>query len=95
MPVVWTQPAVSHLEDIADYIAQENPNAAERLVRRIHTTADELLSKSPLIGRRGRDPETRELVISGTRYIVGYRIAGEAVEILAVIHGARQWPAKI
>ena len=94
MRVFWTQPALSNLEEIADYIAQDNPVAARHLAHRLHSATDDLLSKNPIIGRQGRDPETRELVIAGTNYIVAYRITGEVVEILAVIHGARQWPSK-
>jgi toxin ParE1/3/4 len=30
--------------------------------------------------------------VSGTRYIVAYRVAGEVVTILRVLHGAQQWP---
>ncbi len=47
-----------------------------------------------MIGRRGRDPETRELVITDTPYIVGYRVTNR-VEVLAVIHGAQDWPDKL
>jgi toxin ParE1/3/4 len=48
-----------------------------------------------MIGRTGRDPRTRELVLSGTGYIVAYRIRAEQVEILAVIHRSRRWPDKL
>ncbi|HLH88791.1 MAG TPA: type II toxin-antitoxin system RelE/ParE family toxin [Xanthobacteraceae bacterium] len=37
-------------------------------------------------------PQTRELVIVGSPYFVPYRVRGERVEILRVIHGARRWP---
>jgi toxin ParE1/3/4 len=37
-------------------------------------------------------PDTRELVISNTPYIVPYRIVGQTIDIIAVIHGARRWP---
>jgi toxin ParE1/3/4 len=44
------------------------------------------------MGRPGRVISTRELVVSGTPYIVAYRVREGVVEILAVIHGAQQWP---
>ena len=91
MRVVWTAPALVHLEEIADYLGERNPAAAQRVVNAIFSKAEALLAENPMIGRRGRDPETRELVITDTPYIVGYRIT-DRVEILAVIHGARDWP---
>ena len=54
--------------------------------------AVELLATHPASGRIGRVPGTRELVITGTPYIVPYRVRGDAVEILRVFHGARKWP---
>lgn len=35
---------------------------------------------------------TRELVITGTPYLVPYRVVGDVIVILRVLHGARQWP---
>jgi toxin ParE1/3/4 len=35
---------------------------------------------------------TRELVVSGTPYIVVYRVMGKVITVLRVLHGARQWP---
>jgi toxin ParE1/3/4 len=37
-------------------------------------------------------PETRELVILGTAYVASYRIVGDEIQVLAVLHGARRWP---
>ena len=52
------------------------------------------LADFPLSGRDGRVDGTRELVIPGTQYIVAYRVVDSGVEILAIMHGARQWPEK-
>ena len=47
----------------------------------------------PQLGRRGRVKATRELVIAGTPLNVAYTVLrGQVVEILAVIHGAHEWP---
>ena len=40
--IVWTDPALSDLEAIADYIALDNPAAAEKLVRRVFEHVDQL-----------------------------------------------------
>jgi len=84
--VVWTQRARRNLNDIGDYIAQDDPAAAERAVRRIVEQVSGL-TEYPRVGRIGSVEGTRELVISDTPYIVIYRIK-ERVEILRIRHGA-------
>jgi toxin ParE1/3/4 len=91
--VRWLKRALKNLDDEAAYIARDDLPAAARMVERIASAVDQLASH-PALGRPGRVPGTRELVISGTPYIVPYRIRGDAVEVLRVFHGARKWPAK-
>lgn len=91
MRVRWTVPALVDLNSIQDYIAEHNPTAASRLINDILDRADTLLSTNPKLGRPGRVADTRELILTGTTYIVAYRIR-DTVEILAVMHGAREWP---
>lgn len=74
-----------------DYVARENAGAAERLIETIYS-ATLKLKDYPHIGKEGREPETRELVIPATPYFVSYKVHEDTVEIVAVIHGARQWP---
>jgi plasmid stabilization system protein ParE len=50
------------------------------------------LKRFPELGRPGRIEGTHELVISRTPYIAAYRIAGDTVCILRLLHGAQQWP---
>lgn len=90
-PIRWTLPALRQLEDIQDYIAEHNPRAAFELAERIRLQVNEQLPEQPLSGRNGRVDGTRELVISGSKYIVAYRVKDD-VEILAVKHGAQIWP---
>jgi plasmid stabilization system protein ParE len=66
--LVWTEPARQDLREIFTYIAEENPNAARRLLAEIKERAI-LLQDNPQIGRAGRVDGTRELVITGTQYI--------------------------
>ena len=93
MKIRWTVPALNAVEEIGDFIARDNRAAAARTVATIFQQTD-LLAGHPAIGRAGRTPQTRELVISGTPYIVPYRVHNEEVQILAVFHGARKWPEK-
>jgi toxin ParE1/3/4 len=54
-----------------------------------------LLPDNPEMGRPGRVPGTRELVIPSTPFIVPYRLDGNTIQILRVFHGARRWPESI
>ena len=87
----WTRPALADLEAIGDFVARENPHAAQRLVARI-VSAVETLRDHPHLGRPGRIAGTRELVVSETPFVVPYRVVDGEVQVLAVFHGARLWP---
>ena len=91
MRVRWLRVALAYLEAEADYIAKDNPAAADRLVQRIMRAVN-LLGNNPAMGRPGRVSGTRELVVGDTPYIVPYRVRVNAVEILRVFHAARKWP---
>jgi len=91
--VRWLRRALRNLDEEAEYIARDNPLAATRIVERI-ATGVERLAIHPASGRPGRVPGTRELLVSGTPYIVPYRVRGETVEILRVFHAARKWSEK-
>lgn len=88
MRVVWTAPAARDLREIWNYIAPENPHAAQQLVSRLRQ-ASHVLRTQPHAGRAGRVPHTREFVVPGTSYILVYRKRSQRIEILAAIHGAR------
>ncbi len=91
MRVRWLKVALANLQAAADYIAEDNPAAAARFVHRIFR-ATELLARNPAMGRPGRVPGTRELLIPNTPYIIPYRVRANALEILRVFHAARKWP---
>jgi len=91
MRVLWLARAVRHLIQIKSHIASDNPIAAEAVGLRL-VEASERLADFPTSGRLGRVTGTRELVVRHTPYIIVYRTKGEAVEITAVLHGARRWP---
>lgn len=76
---------------IFDYIEADSPRAAVTVDERIREQS-ERLAQFPESGRPGRVEGTRELVIPRTPYIAAYRIAGDTVRILRVLHGAQQWP---
>ena len=93
MRVRWARAASRHLDEIGDFIARDDPTAADRTVVAIMSHVEALADHSH-IGRVGRVEGTRELVIAGTPFIAVYRVAGGEIEIVAVFHGARRWPDK-
>ena len=90
--IEWTEQAGSQLDQVHEYIALSNSEAvADRIVTRIVSRVEQLAS-FPLSGRRGRVPNTRELVIANTPFIAVYTIEKDRIVILAIYHGAQRWP---
>lgn len=91
--VKWLNKALQNLDAEAAYIAQDNPAAARRVVQTI-VDAINLLSDNPALGRPGRVPGTRELVVAGTHYLVPYRVRPrlQQIEVLRVFHTSRRLP---
>jgi toxin ParE1/3/4 len=88
--ITWTEPALVELEAIYDFLYPINPAAAQRIVEEILLAADSL-SLFPYRGRKGRLPDTRELVIVRP-YLVIYRIMEDEVLILRIWHSAQDHP---
>lgn len=91
MKLRWTRPALQDLGHLHDYIAEGDVETAAKMLTRIRE-AGERLRQFPHMGKAGRVSETRELILAQTPYILVYRVLGEEVQILAVIHTARRWP---
>jgi toxin ParE1/3/4 len=91
MRVVWTPAALSDLDEIQDYIAEDSPVAAYRVILELTSRTRTNLGDYPLMGRVGRAAGTRELVFPDLPYVVTYRVT-DKVEVLAVVHMAREWP---
>ena len=62
---VWSPEAIDDLAALRDYIEQDDPAAAQRVALHIIHNVETLLPQSPEMGRPGRVPGTRELVILG------------------------------
>jgi len=88
--IIWTEPALSDLDTIADYIALDKPEAARRLVQRVFEHVEQLTAhpKSGSVPRELRGSRYRQIVEPPCR--VFYRYDGERVFILHVIRGERQ-----
>lgn len=89
--IIWTEPALSDLNDIAEYIALDNFNAAARLVQDVFSVV-ERLSSHPKSGRHPPELEKksvyREVVVGPCR--IFYRIENDKVYILYVMRGERE-----
>ena len=92
MNIVWSPEAIEDLVALRTYIVEDNPAAARRVVLHLIQNVAQLIPDNPQIGRAGRVPGTRELVVPRTPYIVPYRIQRTTIQILRVYHGARRWP---
>jgi addiction module RelE/StbE family toxin len=86
----WKAPAVADLMAIADYISDDNPDAALALVEEIQGKVAQLPAH-PKRCRPGRVEGTRELVVR-PNYIVVYTETAAAVTVLRVLHAAQMWP---
>jgi toxin ParE1/3/4 len=94
MNIVWSPEAIDDLVSLRAFIAEDNPAAAERVALHIVRNVEEFLVRHPEMGRPGRVPGTRELVVPRTPYIVPYRVRNNVLQVLRVYHGARRWPDK-
>ena len=89
MKVKWLRKALHNLQVIYKYIVKDNSEAALKVVIKIRGSVNQL-EDFPLMGRIGRVKETREIVINP--YFVIYRVNGNFVEILRILHSARKFP---
>jgi addiction module RelE/StbE family toxin len=89
MKVFWTETAVNHLSAIYNYISQNSPQYAQRLVERL-TRRSEQIANFPFSGRIVREFETEQIreVIEGSYRII-YYIKPEQIDVIAVLHAAR------
>jgi plasmid stabilization system protein ParE len=91
LTVQWTEVALVHLEAVRRYIQGDSLRAAAATVKKVRQSAL-ILQAHPEAGRIGRVFGTRELVVAGTPYILPCQIVDGTIEILAVLHGAQEWP---
>jgi plasmid stabilization system protein ParE len=89
MKLIWTDPSIEDLRAVRDYIGRDSDYYAADLVVQVVLSVERLL-RFPKLGRvvpETQDENIRELVHQNYRII--YRIAGERVEILTIVHGSR------
>lgn len=82
--------ARADLRDAWLYVAQDNINAADRLLERIDRTI-RLIAENPAIGEPQNDLKQglRRFVVGN--YLIFYEPISEGIRVVRVLHGARRW----
>ena len=84
--------AEQDLDNLWDFIAQESPQAANRLIGEIFE-AFEALARNPGIGHKRKDLTRLPVLFWPVgNYLIVYRAAVSLVEIVAIVHGKRDIP---
>lgn len=90
--IVWTERALADLRAIDDYIARDNPAAAERWVGKLIGTA-EAAARVPLAGRvvpEKARADVREVLLRTYRLV--YRVRDDGIVVLTVFEGHHLLP---
>lgn len=89
--IVYAPVAVQDLEDVFDYISQDNPEAAAKVAKEIEETVA-LLPEFPFMGRTLNEAGLsghRALVIGN--YLAFYTVSDKEIQIRRILHGARRY----
>jgi plasmid stabilization system protein ParE len=89
MKLIWTDPSIEDLRAVREYIARDSDYYAADVVEQVVLSVEKLL-RFPKLGRvvpETQDENVRELLHQNYRII--YRIVGERIEILTIVHGSR------
>lgn len=83
--------ARSDLDEIWFYIAQDNVDAADRFIRAVVSRFPRLAAM-PHLGRQREELATRLRSFPVGNYVIFYRPMENGIEIVRVLHGARDFP---
>lgn len=93
MRIKWTNEAKNSLNREISFIEAESKEGARKVYSLVRKQV-QTLSQFPHMGRVGQIENTRELVITGTSYLVPYTVEDGIVEIICIFHTSRQLPSK-
>ena len=93
MKLYWARRAQHDLLVLQEY-ARRKPSLGDRIADAIGAACDRIVAM-PESGRPGRIEGTREVVLTGTPFILSYKTHERRATILAIIHGARRWPKSL
>lgn len=93
MRIRYTKLALAHFQELKRTSTEQfGASVARATVAKVHQSIEDL-TRFPERGRAGRIAGTRELIITGTPFIVAYHLDHDEVQVLAILHGARAWPS--
>jgi len=87
---VWTELAIRDRRQIHSHIAADNAAAADEFDALLAAKI-QALAIQPLMGRAGREPGTRELVLH-RNYVAVYVPEATQVVVVRILHSAQRWP---
>ena len=90
MRINWSEPALADLEAIHEFIARDSSHYAARFVRRL-LEATERLAALPMMGRIVPEGDGRHREIFEPPYRIIYRVEGDVVHVIRLVHGARDF----
>ncbi|HBK46868.1 MAG TPA: type II toxin-antitoxin system mRNA interferase toxin, RelE/StbE family [Xanthomonadaceae bacterium] len=90
LPIAWQQTAREDLVALIRFISEHNTYAARDLKQRLESGVLPL-GDSPYLGRPGRVPGTRELLVHPNYWVI-YRVDLTCVEIANILHARREYP---
>ena len=93
MKIRWAETADADLDHIIWRIAEDSVTAALRMQDRIEA-AVQRLDRMPRRTRVGRLPDTRELIVARSPYVVVFKVGSDGIDVIRVLHGAQDWPPK-
>ncbi|MDQ2996774.1 MAG: type II toxin-antitoxin system RelE/ParE family toxin [Chloroflexota bacterium] len=93
MRIIWSAPARREWAEHYRFYATRNPEAARRVQQLVMSGAARL-REHPQLGRPGRVEGSRELIISGTPFLLVYDPTPDRIEIVHVYHGRQNWAAE-
>ena len=91
MQVRYTRLAVFDLSLAYDYIKEDSPRNARAIIERIEKSI-ETLALYPLLGKQGRVTYTREFFVTGTPFIIIYRVKKDVLQMLSILHTSKKYP---
>jgi toxin ParE1/3/4 len=93
MKLYWSRRAQHDLLTLQEF-TRLKPSLGDRIADALGAACDQIVAM-PLSGRSGRLDGTREIVLTGTPFILAYKVLAKRATILAIIHGARRWPKSL
>jgi toxin ParE1/3/4 len=82
----WTNRALGRLDEIASYIAKDNPTRAKTFVTELRDKV--AILRSHQLGKAGRVFGTKELVLH-PNYLAVYRVKDDEIQIITIMHTAQ------